>query len=107
MAKLAVSMTYYLRRLLRQHEQEVTPVICPGAGLVANSEADLEAVLESLYPDEAENATIRQQLETLVLLHQHSDRLAAPQRAKITAQIFWLLGLKYSSKNTADSVRIA
>ncbi|XFA72588.1 hypothetical protein RYO59_000815 [Thermosynechococcaceae cyanobacterium Okahandja] len=95
MTKLGVSITYYLRRLLRQHEQNLTSVICPGAGLVANGEADLDAVLDSLYPDEEENATIRQQLETLVLLHQHSDRLGAPQQAKITAQIFWLLGVNY------------
>ncbi len=95
MLKLSVSMTYYLRRLLRQHEAELAPVICPGAGLVAHAEADLAAVLESLYPEESECDSIQEQLATLVLLHQQG----APQRKQIAAQIFWLLGVKYSPKS--------
>ncbi len=103
MLKLSISMTYYLRRLLRQHEAELTPVIFPGAGLVAHTEADLAAVLESLYPEESECVSIQERLATLVLLHQQG----APQREQIAAQIFWLLGLKYAPKSTQPSVRSA
>ncbi|URR36773.1 hypothetical protein NBE99_06470 [Thermosynechococcus sp. HN-54] len=73
---LSISMIYYLRRLLRQYEPFLKPVIHEGAGLVANAEADLGAVLESLYPDAEELATATEQLSRLILLHQKKDLLS-------------------------------
>lgn len=92
---LSISMIYYLRRLLRQYEPFLKPVICEGAGLVANAEADLCAVLESLYPEAEELAAITEQLSTLILLHQKKDLMSPEQHEGITRQIFWILGFKY------------
>lgn len=94
---LSISMIYYLRRLLRQYEPFLKPVIHEGAGLVANAEADLYAVLESLYPEPQELATATEQLGRLILLHQKKDLLSIEQYEAITQQIFWILGLKYAS----------
>ncbi|BAC09412.1 hypothetical protein [Thermosynechococcus vestitus] len=92
---LSISSVYYLRRLLRQYEPFLKPVIHEGAGLVANAEADLHAVLESLYPDTQELATVTEQLGRLILLHQKKDLLSTEQYDAISQQIFWILGLKY------------
>lgn len=94
---LSISMIYHLRRLLRQYEPFLKPVIHEGAGLVANAEADLYAVLESLYPDPQELATVTEQLSRLILLHQKKDLISIEQYEAITQQIFWILGLKYTS----------
>ncbi len=98
---LSISMIYYLRRLLRQYEPFLQPVIYEGAGLVANAEADLGAVLESLYPDVEELATVMEQLGRLILLHQKKDLLSIEQQEAIAQQIFWILGLKYVSSGVA------
>lgn len=96
---LSISMVYYLRRLLRQYEPFLKPVICQGAALVANAEADLYAVLQSLYPEPQELAAATEQLSRLLLLHQEKDLLSGEQYEAITQQIFWILGLKYTSSS--------
>ncbi|MFN3678621.1 hypothetical protein [Thermosynechococcus sp.] len=95
-SSLSISMIYYLRRLLRQYEPFLKPVIYEGAGLVANAEVDLYAVLESLYLDVEELATATEQLSRLILLHQKKELLSIEQYEAITQQIFWILGLKYT-----------
>ncbi|WJI25231.1 hypothetical protein MZ909_05995 [Thermosynechococcus sp. B0] len=94
MLHLSISQVYYLRRLLRQYEPMLKPVIAEG---VATAEADLGAVLESLYPEAEELATATEQLSRLILLHQKKELLSAEQYEAITQQIFWILGLKYLS----------
>lgn len=93
---LSISMIYYLRRLLRQYESFLKPVIYEEAGLVAKAEANLYAVLESLHPDVEELATATEQLSRLLLLHQKKDLMSGEQYEAITQQIFWILGLKYT-----------
>ncbi|AHB88501.1 hypothetical protein NK55_05970 [Thermosynechococcus sp. NK55a] len=89
-------MIYHLRRLLRQYQPFLKPVIYEGAGLVANPEADLYAVLESLYPDAEQLATVMEQLARLIVLHQKKELLSTEQYEAISQQIFWILGLKYT-----------
>ncbi|WJI27759.1 hypothetical protein M0646_06065 [Thermosynechococcus sp. B3] len=97
MLHLSISQVYYLRRLLRQYEPMLKPVIAEGAAQVATAEVDLGAVLESLYPEAEELATATEQLSRLILLHQKKELLSAEQYEAITQQIFWILGLKYLS----------
>ncbi|MDR7922842.1 hypothetical protein RHK62_11695 [Thermosynechococcus sp. HY213] len=94
MLHLSISQIYYLRHLLRQYAPMLKPVIAEG---VAMAEADLGAVLESLYPEAEELATATEQLSRLLLLHQKKDLLSSEQYEAITRQIFWVLGLKYTS----------
>ncbi|MDR7993058.1 hypothetical protein [Thermosynechococcus sp. TG252] len=94
MLHLSISQIYYLRHLLRQYAPMLKPVITEG---VATAEADLDAVLESLYPEAEELATVTEQLGRLILLHQKKDLLSIEQYEAITQQIFWILGLKYAS----------
>ncbi|BCX11163.1 MAG: hypothetical protein KatS3mg067_0101 [Thermosynechococcus sp.] len=89
-------MIYHLRRLLRQYQPFLKPVIYEGAGLVANAEADFHAVLESLYPDTEQLATVTEQLARLIVLHQKKDLLSTEQYEAVAQQIFWILGLKYT-----------
>ncbi|MDR7897834.1 hypothetical protein RHJ63_05850 [Thermosynechococcus sp. JY1334] len=104
MLHLSISQIYYLRHLLRQYAPMLKPVITEG---VATAEADLDAVLESLYPEAEELATATEQLSRLLLLHQKKELLSAEQCEAIVQQIFWILGLKYTSPEVGQQLDIA
>ena len=94
---LSPSHAYYIRKLLSQNLDRLQSVVITGAGLKADSQSDLNAVLNSLYPDSQEMQSVIQQLERLLLMHQtlnsqqgrHNQELH-----KTEQQIFWLLGFK-------------
>jgi PleD family two-component response regulator len=92
------AIAYYVRKLLYQNLDKLQSVVAEGAGIRADSLSDLNAVVESLYLDEAEIAETISQIETLAMQHQqyggygsqhHAERQAAEKR------IFWLLGYKH------------
>jgi PAS domain S-box-containing protein len=95
--QLSPSHTYYARKLLYQNLDRLKSVVAAGAGLKADSQSDLNAVLNSLYPDSQEIQIVVEQLERLLMVHQslssqktrHSQELY-----KTEQQIFWLLGFK-------------
>jgi hypothetical protein len=95
--KISLLTCYYIRKLLRQHANELKSIVAQGAALCADSQADLDQVLESLYLEEAEIAEKVRELETLTRWHQilvtqgSSD---IEQLIKIEGQIFWILGFK-------------
>ncbi|WNC31959.1 MULTISPECIES: hypothetical protein [unclassified Thermosynechococcus] len=107
MVHLSISQIYYLRHLLRQYAPMLKPVIAEGAAQVATAEADLGAVLESLYPEAEELATATEQLSRLLLLHQKKNLLSSEQYEAIVQQIFWILGLKYTSPEVGQQLDIA
>ncbi|WNC21721.1 hypothetical protein RHG98_10030 [Thermosynechococcus sp. PP22] len=104
MLHLSISQIYYLRHLLRQYAPMLKPVIAEG---VATAKADLGAVLESLYPEAEELATATEQLSRLLLLHQKKNLLSSEQYEAIVQQIFWILGLKYTSPEVGQQLDIA
>ena len=95
--QLSLSYTYYLRKLLYQNLDRLKSVVARGAGLKADSQSDLNAVLNSLYPDSEEIQSVLQQLERLLLQHQtlSNQKVRHNQELdKTEQQIFWLLGFK-------------
>ncbi len=95
MKKLAPVTVYYIRKLLRKHQGNLKSIVVDGACLAANPEADLNAVLESLYLDEEDVAEEVAHLETLVISHQMiGENGPRGQFKKVETEIFWILGLK-------------
>ncbi|MBW4577282.1 MAG: hypothetical protein KME08_18580 [Aphanothece sp. CMT-3BRIN-NPC111] len=95
--KLSIMTCYYLHNFLRKHKNEVKSIVAPGAGVCADSQADLDLVLESLYLEEDEIAVKVKQLETLTRYHQMLlEQNASPTKELIDVerQILWILGLK-------------
>ncbi len=70
MTKLLPVTAYTIRRLLRQYQGQLKSVVVEGACLVADPEADLNAVLESLYLDEEEVHTQVAEIEKLMMTYQ-------------------------------------
>ncbi len=91
--QLSASTRYYIRQLLKQTPQDLTSVVVPGAALRATPEADLDAVLCSLYLDPEEIQENTQQLEALVQVHRQLEDSKPSLKCRIEAQIFWILGL--------------
>lgn len=88
---------YYIRKLLRQRCEVLKFVALPGAALQADSLADLDKVIESLYLQEAEIIATTRELEKLVTSHRSligKSTLYAKDIARLESQIFWLLGFK-------------
>ncbi|MDR5639761.1 MULTISPECIES: hypothetical protein [unclassified Thermosynechococcus] len=95
MTKLLPVTAYTIRRLLRQYQGQLKSVVVEGACLVADPEADLNAVLESLYLDEEEVCTQVAEIEKLMMTHQLLLKAGAKeQAAAIEDQILWIFGLK-------------
>ncbi|AFY62141.1 hypothetical protein [Synechococcus sp. PCC 6312] len=110
MKKLAPVTVYYIRKLLRKEQGNLKCIVVDGACLAANPEADLNAVLESLYLDAEEIAEEVLHLETLVMSHQMiGENGPAGQLQKVEAEIFWILGLKriaLSSEQSGPGTRV-
>ena len=105
--QLSLSHTYYLRKLLYQNLDRLQSVVARGAGLKADSQSDLNAVLNSLYPDSQEIQSVFQQLERLLLLHQtlSNQKVRHNQELDRTEQqIFWLLGFKLCHPTTQGTI---
>ncbi len=100
MKKLAPVTVYYIRKLLRKHQGNLKSIVVDGACLAANPEADLNAVLESLYLDDEDVAAEMNHLETLIMSHQMIGEIGpAGQLQKVETEIFWVLGLKQIDPN--------
>ena len=92
---------YYICKLLRQNINRLKWVVAPGAGLQAEPWGNLNAVLNSLYLEDTEMATVVNRLEELTTYHRSlteqiihlTDDIAA-EIAKSETAIFWLLGFK-------------
>ncbi|URR35010.1 hypothetical protein NBE99_10225 [Thermosynechococcus sp. HN-54] len=99
MTKLLPVTAYTIRRLLRQYQGQLKSVVVEGACLVADPEADLNAVLESLYLDEEEVRTQVAEIEKLMMTRQLLLKAGAKERAAaIEDQILWIFGLKRIGK---------
>lgn len=61
--KLSFSACYYIRKLLRQHANELKSIVAQKTGFCATSQTDLEHLFKSLYLEE----TLEQLLKKLYL----------------------------------------
>ncbi|MEO0755713.1 MAG: response regulator [Cyanobacteria bacterium J06648_16] len=103
------SISYYLRKLLRENLSQLKSVVAPGAAVEADSFTDLNAVVESLYLELDEiNETVRE-LERLALVHQSLAAQKAIYRQELLQceeKIYWLLGFKYVAKNSPVKILV-
>ncbi len=92
-----ISTCKYIQNLLAQNSSRLTSVVADGAALIADNQADLGTVLESLYLDDDEIEEMAQKLEVLTLWHRILTSKKAFVKDSLTAiegQIFWILGFK-------------
>lgn len=108
--KPSFSTCYYIRKLLRQHADELKSILSQKVGFCVNSQAileqllhnvyledTLEELLKSLYLEESEILAKVQQLEKLILHHQNTvanNPFDYKELGELKQQVFWLLGFK-------------
>lgn len=109
LTKLSVSTRYYVRNLLRQHGSELRPIASQGADFHVNSQANLDQLLESLYPEEAKAAVKVRQLETLIQRHQTltvQNLSSTEMLVEVERRIFETIGLKRVAIGTTSKVKV-
>jgi PAS domain S-box-containing protein len=95
--QLSPTISYYIRKLLRDNLDHLKSVVAFGAGLQADPLADLNAVLKSLYMEEYEVNAVVVELQDLTARHQLLSNYKGQYRQeleKLEMRIFWLLGYK-------------
>jgi hypothetical protein len=95
--RVSLVRAYHIRKLLWQYRCQLKPVVALGAGLNAEFEGDLNAVLESLYLEPIEIALKARELEILTCRHQllaEQLRSDARELQQIASEIFWILGFR-------------
>ncbi len=96
---------YYIRRLLRQKFDKFQLIGAFDERIQADSLADLNALINSIYPEDTKVDIVTNKLEILVSYHQglvtqaqrYGEELAAIEQA-----IFWLLGFKLEPTSSQD-----
>lgn len=105
--QLSLSTTYYLRKLLHQNLHNLKSIVVAGVAIEVHEFCDINAVLESLYLEPEELASVVSQLDRAVATHEamaaqpgqfHQERVALEEK------IFWLLGYKFRSLSRAGVV---
>lgn len=97
---LSPTTSYYIRQILLRNRSSLKFVVAPKAALEADCMADINAVVESLYPDSDEAKAIAKQLERLVSAHQIltvQGEMYVNNVKVIEREICWLLGFKLTS----------
>lgn len=90
--------SYYIRQLISQKRNFLKFVVAPKAAMEAHSLADINAVIDSLYPDLDEAWSVTQKLENLISMHQilkQNGEIYLENLTLIEKEIYWLLGFKY------------
>lgn len=97
--QLLATTGYYIRQLIKQQGQELKSAVAHGTQLIADTTADINRIIASLYPNETETTQMMSELELLVKVQQHlrsQNSLYAStveQLQDIEARIFRILGL--------------
>lgn len=94
--------SYYIRQILYQNRTCIKFIVAPNAALEAHPMADINAVINSLYPDASEAWMVIQKLENLASMHQilkenrdmHTNNLNLVEK-----EICWLLGFRYIAQD--------
>ncbi len=99
---LSLFSQYHIRQLLHLYRDRLRLVAAPGRDLAASEHADLNAVVEGLYLEEAEIEQVFQQLNLLARMHASvSGRFSTSSvshktgfQRELEIQILRLLGLE-------------
>ncbi|MBD1909677.1 MULTISPECIES: hypothetical protein [unclassified Leptolyngbya] len=94
---LSPTTSYYVRQILTRNRPCLRFIVAPKAALEADSMADINAVVHSLYPDADEAMAVVKKLERLISVHQILKLQGAMyvDNLKVVEQeICWLLGFK-------------
>ncbi len=99
---LSLFAQYHIRQLLHAYRDRLRLVAAPGRALSASEDADLNAVVEGLYLEDAEIERVFRQLNTYATIHSGFSP-ASPRallsansssRRELEAKILRLLGLE-------------
>lgn len=101
--QLLATTGYYIRQLIKQHAQDLKSILANSATLIADTTADINRIITSLYPNETDTTQMLSELELLVQVHQHLRKQSSfysgtvDQLQDIEARIFRILGLNWTS----------
>ncbi len=93
--QLAPAITYYIRRLLHQHHDQLRFPVVDDSGKQADANTTLGEILASLYVKEQKIDSVMFEVERLALLHQSLSRASVKDLQdlqNVEKQIFGLLG---------------
>jgi PAS domain S-box-containing protein len=105
--QLSLSATYYLRKLLHQNRHNLKSIVAMGAAIQADEVCDINAVLNSLYFEDEELASVVSQLDRAVATHEamaSQPGQFGKERSELEEKIFWLLGYKFRSSERSAVV---
>lgn len=99
---LSLFSQYHIRQLLHRYRDRLHLVAAPGRDLAASEDADLNAVVEGLYLEEAEIERVFRQLNVFAQMHASvsgrfqmgSAAQGAVSQRELEIQILRLLGLE-------------
>lgn len=103
---LSLFSQYHIRQLLHLYRDRLRLVAAPGRALAASEDADLNAVVEGLYLEDAEIERVFRQLNVLARMHASvtgrfqmgSSAQGAGSQRELEIQILRLLGLELMSQ---------
>lgn len=101
---LSPTTSYYVRQILTRNRACLRFVVAPKAALEADCMADINAVVNSLYPEQDEAKAVIKKLERLVSVHQILKLQGAMylDNLKVVEQeICWLLGFKLTDPESS------
>ena len=93
--------SYYIRKIISQKRAFLKSVVVANAALEAHALSDINAVIDSLYPDFDEAFAVAQKLESLTSIHQSlmpNKEIYMHNLLTVEQEICWLLGFKYTPK---------
>ena len=99
---LSLFAQYHIRQLLHEYSDRLHLVAAPGRALSASENADLNAVVEGLYLEDAEIERVFQQLNTFATIHSGFSppppgallRQSSSSKQELEAKMLRLLGLE-------------
>ncbi|MGK7887698.1 MAG: response regulator [Leptolyngbyaceae cyanobacterium] len=94
--------SYYIRNLLRQNFDRLTPVVTIETGTTINPLSDLNSIIQQLYQDDAKVESTTREIQRLAMMHKQisDDRPKINQQHlhDLESRLFWLLGLQTEEK---------
>ncbi|MEB3233532.1 MAG: response regulator [Leptolyngbyaceae bacterium] len=94
--------SYYIRNLLRQNFDRLTPITTSENGPTINPLSDLNIIISQLYQDEAKAEGISREILRLAMMHKQisgdKPTINRQHLHDIESRLFWLLGLQAEDK---------
>ncbi|NER01117.1 MAG: response regulator [Cyanothece sp. SIO2G6] len=102
--------SYYVRNLLRQNFDRLTPIVTAETGPTINPLSDLNIIIRQLYQDDTKVKSTTREIQRLAMMHkQISEERPNANRQHlqdIELRLFWLLGLQTEEKERNGKILI-